>query len=284
MKRRDSFNNAVNKRSISDTMLLAFVVCHSLRVLSFYPLDYAMRKIYWLPTSFFTAFVLTLCSALLLFFHQPCADYNSLKVLFRRENFFSLFVNGIVLAVSLQCWLYGLRNTSAGCTAIFEAGGLCMATIVSACLKPVRTERGRLRLFYAILIIIGYIIVTVSPVGHGALVDNDKAGIRNTRSKLLIHNVHEIIKRNEQIANNNIVQMNTGTLPQKLRGKSLDDNTQGGDVHRRRRRRLFIKNEAPRSEKVPLKQVVNKKMAWTRTEKIHLLQQTVNLHASLYLA
>ena len=43
-----------------------------------------------------------------------------------------------------------------------------MATILSACLKPVKTERARLRLIYATLIIVGYIIVTVSPVGHGA--------------------------------------------------------------------------------------------------------------------
>ena len=35
-------------------------------------------------------------------------------------------------------------------------------------LKPVKTERARLRLIYATLIIVGYIIVTVSPVGHGA--------------------------------------------------------------------------------------------------------------------
>ena len=85
-----------------------------------------------------------------------------------------MFTNGVVLAMSLQCWLYGLRNTSAGCTAIFEAGGLCVATILSSCLKPVKTERGRLRLFYATVIIIGYVIVTVSPVGHGAAASLNK--------------------------------------------------------------------------------------------------------------
>ena len=72
MKRRDnSMNSNNNKRTISDTILLIFVAVHSLRVLSFYPLDYAMTEIHWLPTSFFTAFILALCSAFLLFFHQP---------------------------------------------------------------------------------------------------------------------------------------------------------------------------------------------------------------------
>ena len=94
-----------------------------------------MVNLYWLPTSFFTAFILALCSALLLFLHQPCTSSGSLAILLKTENFFPLVLNGIALSISLQCWLYGLRNTTAGCTAIYEAGGLCMATILSACLK-----------------------------------------------------------------------------------------------------------------------------------------------------
>ena len=285
MKRRDnSMNSNNNKRTISDTILLIFVAVHSLRVLSFYPLDYAMTEIHWLPTSFFTAFILALCSAFLLFFHQPCANYGSLKILFKRENFLSLFTNGVVLAMSLQCWLYGLRNTSAGCTAIFEAGGLCVATILSSCLKPVKTERGRLRLFYATVIIIGYVIVTVSPVGHGAaasLNKNNNIGNPSINGGVLMNNVHQIVKQNAHIAgrndnnnNNNIIDNNEQPVqpPNKLRGnKYLDDTNDNhdnndinhndafnaDDVRRRRRRRLHQLDKV-NAEKIDISKIDKK--------------------------
>ena len=39
-------------RSVSDLILLVFVFCHSIRVITFYLLEDSMVKLYWLPTSF----------------------------------------------------------------------------------------------------------------------------------------------------------------------------------------------------------------------------------------
>ena len=106
-------------KSVSDLILLVFVFCHSIHVITFYPLEHSMVNFIGCLHRFFT-FILARCSALLLFLHQPCTSSGSLAILLKTKNFFPLVLNGIALSISLQCWLYGLRNTTAGCTAILK--------------------------------------------------------------------------------------------------------------------------------------------------------------------
>lgn len=148
-------------------LLTVFVVAHAARVLTFYSLDSVMQTANWLPTACFTCFILTIAGAALLLVHQPCSGWSGLK----RENYASIAANGAALAVSLQCWVCGLRNIGAPGAAIFESGGVCVATILPACLRPIRTERARSRVMSALIMLVGYIIVIISPAGHGAALE-----------------------------------------------------------------------------------------------------------------
>eukprot|EP00505_MAST-04D_sp_SCG-Rhode-Island_P000224 Stramenopile-MAST_4_protein_224 len=148
-----------------DGLLVVFVLVHSLRVVSFQPLDGIMQEVVWLPSVCFSVAILLVAGAALLLIHQPCAGTGV-----KKEHYANIIANSAALCISLNCWVYGLRNIGAPVAAVFEAGGVCVATIVPACVRPVRTERARARVFQALVMFVGYMVVVVSPAGHGAIV------------------------------------------------------------------------------------------------------------------
>ena len=167
---------------------------------------------------------------LLLFLHQPCTSSGSFAVLLKRRISYRWF--SMVLRYRYPCNAgymdSGIQQQDA--LRHFEAGGLCMATILSACLKPVKTERARLRLIYATLIIVGYIIVTVSPVGCGASMASGtplKHGVlkHGSDNQMLMSSVHGIVHGAQDEGN---------IRGKNLRGRRYGRHGRNDDVRRRR--------------------------------------------------